>query len=44
MARNTSNTPKSGFFVLKHVGLFAGMALLILVVDIFLYIAIGIFE
>lgn len=38
------NKPQSGFFVLKHVGLFAGMALLILVIDVFLCIAIALFE
>ena len=38
------NKPQSGFFILKHIGLFAGMALLILVIDVFLYIAIALFE
>ena len=38
------NKPQAGFFVLKHIGMFAGMALLILVIDVFLYIAIAIFE
>lgn len=44
MAPSGTNKPQGGFFALKQVGLFAGMALLILVVDIFLYVAIAMFE
>lgn len=44
MTSRSNNKPQGRFFALKHVGLFTCMALLILVVDIFLYIAIALFE
>lgn len=44
MTSRRNNKPQGRFFALKHVGLFTCMALLILVVDIFLYIAIALFE
>lgn len=44
MTSRSNNKPQGRFFALKHVGLFTCMALLILVVDMFLYIAIALFE
>lgn len=44
MTSRSNNKPQGRFFTLKHVGLFTCMALLILVVDMFLYIAIALFE
>ncbi len=42
--KRSNNKAQGDFFILKQVGLFAGMALLILIVDAFLYVAIALFE